>query len=105
MPVPRVRRLIEASAGTLSLEMDLGGEQEVTLGDFIEDAHTPTPWNAATQELLRRDVLDALDTLTPREARILTLRFGLRDGYDQTLEEVGEKFGLTRLRHGVHVQV
>ena len=98
MPVPRVRRLIEASAGTLSLEMDLSGEQEVTLGDFIEDAHTPTPWNATMQELLRRDVLDALDTLTPREARILTLRFGLRDGYDQTLEEVGEKFGLTRER-------
>ena len=98
MPLLKVRRLIEASAGTLSLEMDLGGEQEATLGDFIEDAQTPTPWNAAVQELLRRDMLDALETLTPREARILTLRFGLRDGADQTLEEVGERLGLTRER-------
>jgi RNA polymerase primary sigma factor len=98
LPVSKVRRLIEASAGTLSLEMDLGGEQEVTLGDFIEDAQTPTPWNAAVQELLRRDMSDALETLTPREARILTLRFGLRDGTDQTLEEVGARMGLTRER-------
>jgi len=98
MPVQKVRRLITTSAGTLSLEMDRGGEQEVTLGDFIEDVQTPTPWTAATQELLRQDLLDVLDTLTPREARILTLRFGLRDGYDQTLEQVGEKFGLTRER-------
>ncbi|MBM3127723.1 MAG: sigma-70 family RNA polymerase sigma factor [Chloroflexi bacterium] len=98
LSVPKVRRLIGASAGTLSLEMDLGGEQEVTLGDFIEDAQTPTPWNAAVQELLRRDLLDALEALTPREARILTLRFGLRDGTDQTLEEVGARMGLTRER-------
>ncbi|MCI0475806.1 MAG: sigma-70 family RNA polymerase sigma factor, partial [Anaerolineales bacterium] len=98
LSVPKVRRLIEASAGTLSLEMDLGGEQEVTLGDFIEDAQMPTPWNAAVQELLRRDLSDALETLTPREARILTLRFGLRDGADQTLEEVGARMGLTRER-------
>ena len=98
MPPLKVRRLIEASAGTLSLEMELGGEQEATLGDFIEDAQTPTPWNAAVQELLRCDMVDALEILTPREARILTLRFGLRDGADQTLEEVGERLGLTRER-------
>ncbi len=98
MPLSKVRRLLEASAGTLSLKMDLGGEQEATLGDFIEDAQTATPWNAAVQELLRCDVLNALEVLTPREARILTLRFGLRDGADQTLEEVGERLGLTRER-------
>ena len=98
LPLPKVRRLIEASAGTLSLEMDLGGEQEVTLGDFIEDAQTPTPRNAAVRELLRRDLRDALEQLTPREACILTLRFGLRDGADQTLEEVGARLGLTRER-------
>jgi RNA polymerase primary sigma factor len=98
LPILKVRRLIEASAGTLSLEMDLGGDQEVTLGDFIEDAQTPTPWNAAVQELLRRDLADALEVLTPREARILTLRFGLRDGADQTLEQVGARMGLTRER-------
>ncbi len=98
LPVQKVRRLIEASAGTLSLEMDIGEDQESTLGDFIEDQQTPTPWMAALEASLRQDMQTALDSLTPREARVLTLRFGLRDGYAQTLEEVGEKFGLTRER-------
>jgi RNA polymerase primary sigma factor len=98
LPVHKVRRLIEASAGTLSLEMEIGGEQESTLGDFIEDQQTPTPWMAAVEAALQEDVALAFDSLTPREARVLTLRFGLRDGYAQTLEEVGEKFGLTRER-------
>ncbi len=98
LPVHKVRRLIEASAGTLSLEMEIGGEQESTLGDFIEDQQTPSPWLAALETALRADVSKAFDSLTPREARVLTLRFGLRDGYAQTLEEVGEKFGLTRER-------
>jgi RNA polymerase primary sigma factor len=96
--VQKVRRLLEAGAGTLSLEMELGGEQETTLGDFLEDQQTPSPWNAAVDILMREDMSSALDSLTPREARVLTLRFGLRDGYAQTLEEVGEKFGLTRER-------
>jgi RNA polymerase primary sigma factor len=98
LPVPKVRRLLEAGAGTLSLEMELGGDQETTLGDFLEDQQTPNPWNAAVDTLMREDMSSALDSLTPREARVLTLRFGLRDGYAQTLEEVGEKFGLTRER-------
>ncbi len=98
LPVHKVRRLIEASAGTLSLEMEIGGDAESTLGDFIEDVQTPTPWAAALDSSMRRDMQAALDSLTPREARVLTLRFGLRDGYAQTLEEVGEKFGLTRER-------
>ncbi|HEX7592862.1 MAG TPA: sigma-70 family RNA polymerase sigma factor [Anaerolineae bacterium] len=98
LPVDKVRRLKEAGAGTLSLEMEMGGEQESTLGDFLEDVRTPSPWNAALDAMIRDDVHSALDTLTPREARVLTLRFGLRDGYAQTLEEVGEKFGLTRER-------
>ncbi len=98
LPVDKVRRLKEAGAGTLSLEMEMGGEQETTLGDFLEDVLTPSPWNAALDSVIRDDVYSALDTLTPREARVLTLRFGLRDGYAQTLEEVGEKFGLTRER-------
>ncbi len=98
LPVQKVRRLIEAGAGTLSLEMDIGEDQESTLGDFIEDQQTPTPWVAALEASLRQDMQSALDSLTPREARVLTLRFGLRDGYAQTLEEVGEKFGLTRER-------
>ncbi len=98
LPIAKVRRLLEAGAGTLSLEMDLGGDQESTLGDFLEDSQTPSPWNAAVDALMRDDMSSALDSLTPREARVLTLRFGLRDGYAQTLEEVGEKFGLTRER-------
>ncbi len=98
LPVQKVRRLVEASAPTLSLEMDIGDDQESTLGDFVEDRQTPTPWMSALATALQVDVVQALDSLTPREARVLTLRFGLRDGYSQTLEEVGEKFGLTRER-------
>jgi RNA polymerase primary sigma factor len=98
VPVEKVRRLIEAGAGTLSLEMDIGEDPETTLGDFLEDEQTPTPWNAAVESALREDVESALDSLTPREARVLMLRFGLRDGYAQTLEEVGDRFGLTRER-------
>ena len=98
MPVHKVRRLIEASAGTLSLEMEVGEDQESTLGDFVEDVQTPSPWAMALDSSMRQDVQAALDSLTPREARVLTLRYGLRDGYAQTLEEVGEKFGLTRER-------
>ena len=98
LPIGKVRRLLEAGAGTLSLEMEMGGEQETTLGDFLEDEQTPGPWNAALETLMREDMCSALDSLTPREARVLVLRFGLRDGYAQTLEEVGAKFGLTRER-------
>lgn len=98
LPVLKVRRLIEASAGTLSLEMDIGEDQESTLGDFVEDQQTISPWAAALQSSMRQDMEAALDSLSPREARVLILRFGLRDGYAQTLEEVGEKFGLTRER-------
>jgi RNA polymerase primary sigma factor len=98
LPISKVRRLLEAGAGTLSLEMEMGGEQETTLGDFLEDQQTPSPLNAALETLMREDTTSALDSLTPREARVLVLRFGLRDGYAQTLEEVGAKFGLTRER-------
>lgn len=98
LPVEKVRRLIEAGAGTLSLEMDVGDDQESTLGDFVEDQQTPSPWAVALDTSLRKDVSDALDSLSPREARVLMLRFGLRDGYAQTLEEVGDRFGLTRER-------
>ena len=98
VPVHKVRRLLAASAGPLSLEMPIGDEQDTTLGDFIEDAQTPSPWAVAVESAMRDDMWAALETLTPREVRVLTLRFGLRDGYDQTLEQVGEKFGLTRER-------
>ncbi len=96
--VPRVRQLLAASAGTLSLEMPVGEEPEVVLGDFLEDTHTPTPWQNAVETEMCQEMRDALNKLTAREARVLMLRFGLRDGLDQTLEEVGERFGLTRER-------
>lgn len=98
LPVSKVRQLLEVSAGTLSLETELSDEQEVTLADFLEDKRTPTPWQVALNESLRNDLLDALETLTPREARVLMMRFGLRDGAAQTLEEIGARMGLTRER-------
>jgi RNA polymerase primary sigma factor len=98
LPVSKVRRLLEVSAGTLSLETEVNDEQEATLVDFLEDMQTPAPWAAAVQESLRNDLLNALDALTPREARVLMMRFGLRDGTDQTLEEIGARMGLTRER-------
>ncbi len=97
-PVQKVRRLIAASAGTLSLEMEMGEDREAVLGDFIEDMQTPAPLNTAVESQMRQDMLQALDALSPREARVLMLRFGLRDGNHQTLEQVGERFGLTRER-------
>lgn len=98
LPIAKIRRLLEVSAGTLSLETVLNDEQEATLADFLEDVHTPPPWQVAVHESLRADLLRALDVLTPREARVLTMRFGLRDGTDQTLEEIGARMGLTRER-------
>lgn len=98
VPVTKVRRWLAASAGTLSLEMQVGDDQEALLADFIEDNQTPPPWAMAVESAMRQDMREALEALTPREARVITLRFGLRDGCDQTLEQVGAKFGLTRER-------
>ncbi|MCX7838223.1 MAG: sigma-70 family RNA polymerase sigma factor [Anaerolineae bacterium] len=98
LPVSKVRRLLEVSAGTLSLETVLNDEQEATLADFLEDVQTPAPWQVAVQASLRADLLKALDALTPREARVLMMRFGLRDGTEQTLEQIGARMGLTRER-------
>jgi RNA polymerase primary sigma factor len=80
------------------LESPVGDEEDAELGMFVEDEHTPTPSNATAQKLLSEKLDEVLSTLTPREARILRLRFGLENGKTYTLEEVGEKFGLTRER-------
>ncbi len=98
LPAQKVRRLAQIRGGTLSLEMELGDNSETVLGDLVEDVQTPSPWAVALQSLLSDDMADALGGLTPREERVLVLRFGLRDGCDMTLEEVGAKFGLTRER-------
>jgi RNA polymerase primary sigma factor len=94
----RVRWILKVSRYPLSLERPVGEEEDRELGSFIEDNSIPPPDQSAYQHLLRDKMEEVLDTLTPREARILRLRFGLQDGRSHTLEEVGRKFGLTRER-------
>jgi RNA polymerase primary sigma factor len=94
----KVERTIKVSQRPLSLEMPVGEEDDSFLGDFIEDSEAPSPTDQASQQLLRDQIEDIFVSLTPREVRILQLRFGLVDGYSYTLEEVGRKFGVTRER-------
>jgi RNA polymerase primary sigma factor len=94
----KVQWMLKVSWRPLSLERPVGEEEDSELGSFIEDESTPTPTQSALQNLLREKVEEVLSTLTPREARILRLRFGLQNGKQYTLEEVGQKFGLTRER-------
>ena len=94
----RVRWMLRISRRTLSLEEPVGEEEETELGSFIEDEETPSPPDTVDLTLLREKIEDLLDTLPAREARVLRLRFGLQDGHYYTLEEVGQKFGLTRER-------
>jgi RNA polymerase primary sigma factor len=94
----KVRWLIKVSRRPLSLEKPVGEEKDSELGQFIEDEDSPTPPDVATENLLSEKLDQVLSTLTPRQARILRLRFGLQDGRAYTLKEVGAKFGLTRER-------
>jgi RNA polymerase primary sigma factor len=94
----KVERIIKVSQRPLSLEMPVGEEDDSFLGDFIEDSDAPSPTDQASQQLLREQIDEIFSSLTPREVRILQLRFGLVDGYSYTLEEVGKKFGVTRER-------
>ena len=94
----KVERTIKVSQRPLSLEMPVGEEDDSFLGDFIEDSEAPSPTDQASQQLLREQIDSIFSSLTPREVRILQLRFGLVDGYAYTLEEVGKKFGVTRER-------
>jgi len=94
----RVRRLLRLSRRPLSLEQPVGEEEETMLGSFIADEEAPPPPAMADNAILRERLEEILETLQPREARILRLRFGLQDGRNYTLEEVGQKFGLTRER-------
>jgi RNA polymerase primary sigma factor len=94
----RVRWMLKVARRPLSLQKPIGEEKDSELGSFIEDEETPPPPEVAEQTLLRATLEELLDTLDPREARILRMRFGLQNGYRYTLEEVGEKFGLTRER-------
>jgi RNA polymerase primary sigma factor len=94
----KVRWMLRVSRHPVSLERPVGEEEDSELGNFIEDEDAPTPPDTAYHRLLQEKLEDVLSTLTPREARILRLRFGLQNGRSYTLEEVGKKFGLTRER-------
>ncbi len=98
LPASKVQWMLKVSQRPLSLEKPVGEEEDSELGSFIEDSNSPTPTDSAYHHLLQEKLEDILTSLTPREARILRLRFGLQDGRSYTLEEVGQKFGLTRER-------
>jgi len=94
----RVREVLKISREPLSLSSPMGDEDDTQLGDFVEDKEAVTPPDAVSSVMLRTEVEDVLDTLTPRERRVLQLRFGLIDSQQRTLEEVGKRFGVTRER-------
>ncbi len=98
IPVERVREIQKVAQEPVSLETPIGEEEDSHLGDFIEDEDAPAPAEAASYILLREQLESVLDTLTPREEKVLRLRFGLDDGRSRTLEEVGQEFGVTRER-------
>ncbi|MCR5666854.1 MAG: RNA polymerase sigma factor RpoD [Eubacterium sp.] len=98
MPVERVREILKISQEPVSLETPIGEEEDSHLGDFIQDENVPVPAEAAAFTLLKEQLEEVLDTLTEREKKVLTLRFGLEDGRARTLEEVGKEFNVTRER-------
>ena len=98
MPVEKVREIMRVAQEPVSLETPIGEEEDSHLGDFIPDDDAPVPAEAASQTLLKEQLADVLKTLTPREEKVLRLRFGLEDGRPRTLEEVGKEFNVTRER-------
>jgi RNA polymerase primary sigma factor len=98
MPLSHVDTVMRVAQRPLSLEMPIGEEEDGHLEDFIEDSHTPPPLDIATDQVLQQKVSMVLTFLTPREGRVIQLRFGLKDGRAHTLDEVGRKFGVTRER-------
>ncbi|MCA9842835.1 MAG: sigma-70 family RNA polymerase sigma factor, partial [Cyanobacteria bacterium HKST-UBA03] len=96
--IPKLRDIIKVAQEPLSLETPIGKEEDSRLGDFIEDREAEAPATTVAHELLREDLTDVLSSLSPRERDVLRLRFGLDDGRQRTLEEVGQLFGVTRER-------
>ena len=96
--VEKVREIVRVAQEPVSLETPIGEEEDSHLGDFIPDSDTPAPADEASHALLKEQLEDVLRTLTPREAKVLRLRFGLEDGKSRTLEEVGTEFKVTRER-------
>ncbi len=98
MTVDKVREIMRVAQEPVSLETPIGEEEDSHLGDFIPDNDAPAPADAASHTMLREQLADVLSTLTPREEKVLRLRFGLQDGRSRTLEEVGKEFNVTRER-------
>lgn len=98
LPIEKIREIYRISQDTTSLATPVGDDEDSFLGDFIEDVTQPSPYESTSKELLRESIEDALEALDPREAEVLSLRFGLNGGDPKTLEEVGKIFGVTRER-------
>ena len=98
MPADKVREIMRVAQEPVSLETPIGEEEDSHLGDFIPDEDAPAPADAASHTLLKEQLAEVLQTLTPREEKVLRLRFGLEDGRSRTLEEVGKEFNVTRER-------
>lgn len=98
MTVEKVREILKIAQEPVSLETPIGEEEDSHLGDFIPDTDAPAPADAAAFSMLKEQLMEVLETLTPREQKVLKLRFGLEDGRARTLEEVGKQFDVTRER-------
>ena len=98
LPVERVQQIMKMAQQPISLQSPVGDGDDTNFGDFIEDKSAENPYDMTAYSLLREKIIDVLDTLTERERRVLSLRFGLIDGYSRTLEEVGKQFKVTRER-------
>ena len=98
MPVDKVREILKIAQEPVSLETPIGEEEDSHLGDFIEDDKTPTASDSVASTMLKEQIARVLDTLTPREEKVLRLRYGIDDGRPRTLEEVGRQFNVTRER-------
>ena len=98
LPVERVQAIMKMAQQPISLQSPVGDSDDTNFGDFIEDKAAENPYDMTAYSLLREKIMDVLDSLTERERRVLSLRFGLTDGYSRTLEEVGRQFNVTRER-------
>ncbi len=98
MPVERVQQIMKMAQQPISLQSPVGDGDDTSFGDFIEDKSAENPYDMTAFSLLREKIIDVLDSLTERERKVLSLRFGLVDGYSRTLEEVGKQFKVTRER-------
>ena len=102
MPEDKIRKILKIAKEPISMETPIGDDDDSHLGDFIEDTHTLAPADAALHSSMHNVVKEVLDSLTPREAKVLRMRFGIEMSTDQTLEEVGKQFDVTRRRHCVN---